>query len=1230
MPLMETLAAYMPMDRRQALARGENLPERAWGATLFADISGFTPLTEALAKELGPQRGAEELSIHLNHVYDALIETLHNYGGSVIGFSGDAITCWLDGDDGLRATACAMAMHAAMRPFHAVHIPSGRTVSLAVKIAIAVGEVRRFIVGDPKLQVIDVMSGATLDLLATAEHLAGKGEVLMDAATAQRLGNSLLVTEWREKTETGQRFAVISGLAVEIATCPWPALDESSLPEDQVRPWLLPALYERLRQGKNEFLAELRPAIALFIRFNGIDYDHDDLAAQKLNDFVVRSQSILNHFEGVLIQLTIGDKGSYLYAAFGAPFAHEDDSSRAGEASLKIRAMAESLGWVAELAIGIAKGRIMRTGPYGGASCRTYGALGEDTNLAARLMQAAGPWQILAAKRVYNDTISALDWEQLAAIQVKGKTDPVPVFSLKGYKTRVTFRLKESAYKLPMVGRQEELAAIEAKMDLALQGSGQVIGITGEAGMGKSRLAEEVIRLANNCRMEGFGGECQSYGTNASYLVWQNIWRGFFSLQPDWELEEQIRGLEIQLLLIDPSFVDRLPLLGPALGLPIPDNDLTYPLDAKIRKSSLEALLVDCVRVRAMETPLFFLIEDSHWIDPLSHDLLEVIGRAIANLPVLLVMIYRPLELDRLQKPRLSTLPYFTEIQLNSFSPEEARVLIDSKASQLFGPGTDVPPGLVSRMVARAEGNPFFIEELLNFIQDSSLQPQDKRALELLDLPTSLQSLILSRIDQLNESQKITIRVASVIGRLFEAAMLWGAYSELGDEQQVRNDLRILNEVELTILDNEPELSYFFKHIVTQEVAYESLPFATRASLHEQIARYLEQHIQETGSQSLDLLAFHYGRSENLAKKREYLMKAGEAAQSTYANDAAVEYYQRALPLLSELEQTRVRFKLGQVMETTGQWKQAIKLYRESMQEAAARDDCRMAGRCQTAMGELFRKRGLYTNAARWLRFARHSFEKVTDEAGVAQVLNHSGSLQAQQGNYQKARQNYEESLKIWRRLGEKSRMSSCLSNLGIVARFQGEYEAARTLHLEGLAIRRELGDRWAIAVSLNNLGNVEVDLGDYESARRRLEEAVALQREIGDKYYIANSVDNLGTVMRCLGDYRATYRFYKESLEIIRELGDRWMTAYILEDFGMLAALQGQHQRAVRLIEAAGAVRESIQAPLSKVEEAKLSKIMDASYQALLEDELEAARAGGRMLTAQQAIEEALNRANQ
>jgi CheY-like chemotaxis protein/class 3 adenylate cyclase/predicted metal-dependent HD superfamily phosphohydrolase len=423
--VVESPSLYVPMDRRQALARGRALPERTTGAALLADISGFTPLTASLARELGRRRGAEELTRLLDQVYGALIAEVHRYWGSVVGFSGDAITCWLDGDDGLRAIACGLAMQEAMTRFETLATPTGTSFTLAVKIAAVTGPVRRFLVGDPELHNVEVLAGRTLDDLALAEHHAQRGEVLISAAIAREAGERITTAAWREDKASGARFAVVDSLHEPVPDQPWPELPPGSLSDEQSRPWLLPAVYRRMQSGTPQFLAELRPAVALFLHFGGIDYDDDEQAGNKLDAYVRWVQAVIEPHEGALVQLTIGDKGSYLYAAFGAPVAHSDDETRAVRAALTLQTPPPKLRFITDIQIGVAQGQ-MRTGSYGSPSQRTYGILGDRTNLAAQLMQAA-TGDILCDEAVVLGAQAHLAFDALPPIQVRGRTAPVRV-----------------------------------------------------------------------------------------------------------------------------------------------------------------------------------------------------------------------------------------------------------------------------------------------------------------------------------------------------------------------------------------------------------------------------------------------------------------------------------------------------------------------------------------------------------------------------------------------------------------------------------------------------------------------------------------------------------------------------------------------------------------------------------------------------------------------------------
>ncbi|MEO5964049.1 MAG: adenylate/guanylate cyclase domain-containing protein, partial [Candidatus Limnocylindrales bacterium] len=386
--------AYIPRDRRRALHAGHSLPDRVRGSALFADISGFTPLTEALARELGPQRGAEELTANIGRVFHAVISELDAFDGNVIYFAGDAITCWIDDDDGSRACAAAIGMQEAIERTGTIRTPGGNEVRLAMKVAIAVGEARRFVVGDPDVQLIDVLAGRLMDVLAEAEHHALKGEIVLDASAIEALDVRVTIRELRTDEASGRTIAVLGSLLVDVE--PEPGFQPDPLPEDLVRSWLLPAVYERLRTGRGEFLAELRPAIPVFLRFSGIDYDNDPEAIHKLDEFVRSAQRVLSGFGGNLLQLTLGDKGAYLYGVFGSPLAHEDDAARAAAAALELRDLEKTTA-AREIQVGMTHGRL-RSGTYGHEMRRTFVCLGDAVNLAARLMSAAPAGRIYVSE----------------------------------------------------------------------------------------------------------------------------------------------------------------------------------------------------------------------------------------------------------------------------------------------------------------------------------------------------------------------------------------------------------------------------------------------------------------------------------------------------------------------------------------------------------------------------------------------------------------------------------------------------------------------------------------------------------------------------------------------------------------------------------------------------------------------------------------------------------------
>lgn len=1161
-----TLHTYLPQDRLRAVARGEPLPDRTHGSVLFADISGFTALTEGLRESLGARRGAEELTLHLSTVYTALIDKVERYGGSVISFAGDAMTCWFDDGHGPaapRAARCALALQEVMQAFTAILLPNGTTTALTLKVAVASGPTRRFIVGDPAIRCIDVLAGGTVDRTSSAEHLAARGEVVTDEATVNALGESLVIGEWREDHETHERFAVLTHFA---GGSSMPDLPAAAPPpaSDELQVWMHRAVYERERSGQESFLTEFRPCVAVFVRFSGIDYDSNSAEAN-LDAFIRHTQAIVDRYEGTLMDLTIGDKGSYAYINLGALSVHEDDARRAVKIALEVRS-----GSALEIQVGITQG-ILRVGVHGGRTRRTYAALGDEVNLAARLMSSAAAGEILISGHVHKATADDFVSQPRPPLLLKGKAEPLPIFAAIGERQQRAIRLQEPTYALPMVGRIDELQTIDDRLEAALQGQAQIIGIVAEAGMGKSRLVAEVIRLARSKGFAGYGGACRSDAVNTPYQAWKTVWSAFFDVDPSAPLKKQIRSLENEIEERAPARMQAMPLLNIVLDLEIPDNDFIRTLEPQYRKSALTALFEDCLRAAALDEPLLIVVEDLHWIDALSHDLLEELARALSDSRICFVLAYRPPQLARLEVPRLEALPTFTKIELHELNPSEAGQAIRAKLAQLYPARSDAVPGLlVEKLMARSQGNPFYLEELLNFLRDRGLDPRDPADLNKIELPDSLHTLILSRIDQLSEREKTTLRVASIVGRLFRAAWLTGYYPKLGEPARVQADLDLLAEMDITPLDSsEPELAYLFKHILTHEVTYESLPFATRARLHEQLAAYLEKQIaagELRESSLLDTLVHHYDRSDNHSKQREYLRKAVDAAQEVSAFITAVEYLARLLELTPAMDPSRsaLALQLADAHYRLGDFS-AARTAIDQAQAAAATDSDRadalaFFGEMMSGMGEYTAAQAILTEA---VPLARTSSNHLT----LCHALSALGVNYWRLGKLNDARVTQEESLALAHVLGAGPRELLALTRLGLVIGAQGDWDKAERLFSEAHTRAAAAGNRFRAMVALNNLGWVASERKDFASSREYFAQSMALAREIGSQSSIALCLLNLAECDIELGELSRARAGLREGLALAIRLGAlAWVVAAV-KYFGFLTYAERQTGQALALL---------------------------------------------------------------
>ncbi|GAB4581786.1 MAG: adenylate/guanylate cyclase domain-containing protein [Anaerolineales bacterium] len=1184
---MENPVAYIPIDRRLALANGRELPERTRGAALFADISGFTPLTEMLARTLGPKRGAEELTRYLNQVYDALITELHRFGGSVLGFSGDAITCWFDEKSGedialsgpsnllaatLRATASAIAMQKAMAQFATLEVVEGGTVSLAMKAAVAAGPVRRFIVGDPEYTLLDVMAGQTLEHLAAAEHQANKGDVVLDAVAAEILQDQVELIEWRTDDHSGERFAVIVALKNAVPEHPWPLLDEKKFGMEEARPWLIPAVYRLLRAGQGQFLAELRPASALFLRFTGIDYDQDPDAPKKLDTFIRQIQRILARYDGSLLQVTIGDKGSYLYAAFGAPIAHEDDVDRAASAALELQALPEHLPFLEPLQIGITYGR-MRVGAYGGTARRTYGVLGDAVNLSARLMQAAQPGQTLASEEAYTRAGGTFLWETLPPIRVKGKTDPITIFRLDRVRHRRVGVSLEARFPLPPLGREAMLTGLDTALTGLVNGVGQIVRLVGAAGMGKSHLAAHFIRQAREKNTQVVTGICQSITRSAPYTPWRQIFYALLGLQESSETEA-LEKLTAFLQTQHPEWLLRLPLLGDLLGLPIPDNPTTAALDSNLRQASLFSLLVEMVQTWAKQQPLILLIDNAHWMDEVSLSLTQTLAQqGSGTSPTLIFLAHRPpAPGDPPLLPELAELPHYYEFSVIEMTDLEVGMLVERV---MQAPATELLMDVVERM---ARGNPLFAAELLdamredgqivllesgawglsfslleafqraNFVVQQDAQWRLRRDSDLstvkLGIPDSIHGLVLSRLDRLPEAHKLTLKVSSVIGHIVDLMLVSQAHPEEKDVTEIVAEAELLEMEEVMQVEAPEKKLYTFRHHTTHEVAYDTLLYTQRQQLHQAVAEALAEHQPEATIQ----IAYHAFAGELWGLSLRYNLLAGAQAKQLHATQQGIDFFQKALKSAGQLpeietvqERLKIHLSLGELYVTTGHYedagehlKNALFLARLQGDHEAEAQSCRWYARSHEQKGE-------YAQALTWVDRGFLALDGATslEEAELSLL---SGLVYVRQGNFAKAIELCERSLQVGEVLSDIAIRARAYNLLGIIDLRSSSGSAIERFQ-ESLHQYEQIGNVYGQATSHNLIANGYFAKGELSLADLHYRQSLNLFTQIGHVYNQVLVNNNLGGIAIKQGRLDAALGYYQRAVRQLEQIhGSLWV----------------------------------------------------------------------------------------
>jgi class 3 adenylate cyclase/tetratricopeptide (TPR) repeat protein len=1091
--------------------------ERSDGVVLFADIVGFSPLSVALAN--GGPYGAEELSNLLNGFFARMVGVITDHGGTVASFAGDAITALFSFHPQARtavvqrAVRCALDMQEASLQFRAVATGAG-TFTLAIRVGLGAGGVLMAVVGDPDTRLEHVLAGEAVNRAVAAERRAAQGQVLVDA-TIRAGDHGIELAGGPDGPAVAIRI-----LERPRYVAPGPPRPADSAGESRLPAFLHPAIAERVRQGQVGLVDERRTVTVAFVGFPDLT---DDLskAIDRLQRFVAAAVRVIDRWGGHLRQVDVGDKGSLLVVAFGAPVHHEDQEERAVRCCMELLGLQDG-----PFRAGVTTGRAW-CGEVGSEVRREYAIVGDTVNLAARLMEEAIPGQALIDRVTWEGTHGTAVASRLPPLVVRGRTGPVDVWSVFEVQDR-TEPQDQPRTVSSLVGRRAELARTHAVVGHVAAGRAVVLGISGEPGIGKSRLAAEAINQARGLGFTTAAGTSRSLGPDSSYFAWRLIWRDLLGLDPWSSLDEQRDALAAR-------FGQHAPLLAPVLNVPIPDSEMTGSLDPPTRAELLRSLLSEELRERARSAPIALLLEDCHWIDPPSRVLLEFLARGLVDWPVLFVVTARPTETGRQALEALAHLPHFTEITLGELPTADAVELARERVRQLYGPRGDPAEGTIGRIVERSGGNPFYLEELLSLVH-----ARGRGQGGALDLPDSVERVVMARLDQLSEGEKAVMKVASVLGRRFRAEWISGCYPAAGSPRDVARHLRRLEDLRLTPLQAiAPEPEYGFRHEITQEVTYASLTLRMRTFLHERVAEYIEKTFPDRLAQFVDPLAYHYGRTARVDKQRFWFRAAADAAKAAFANDAAVTHYERLLPLLAGPAAGHVLIDLGGVWQLVGRWDEAQQAYLQALGIARAGGDHSLLAAGARELGDLFIYTQSYAEAIERLTLAVETFERLGDRQGLSRALDRLAYALIQQGSYPQASAVSQRHLDTATEAGDLAGMSVALDHLGLVRAYTGDNTQALALLQRSLQVATEAGDRRGVVHAANNLGGLYATRGDHVQALACVEQALTVAREIGYRQMAAVVTGNIGELYRERGDYEQATGCFAHALRIAVELGD-------------------------------------------------------------------------------------------
>jgi class 3 adenylate cyclase len=929
--LLATARTYLPWPVVVApQPPGEPAGQLEQGTFLFVDVSGFTPLSERL-RPLG-QAGAERITTIINDLFSELVGILFHHGGYLLKFGGDALLGLFepDGDDRdlasgtLRAIQAAGSMQAAMGRFGAIEA-AGEQVALRIKCGISTGPYFAAHIGTPQ-NMAYVTSGHTVNEADLAEGHASPGDIVVTEAVRHLAGDQVAVESRAEGFYLVRQVPPLhDGVSrVDLAEPPDGEVGGqiTYLVDrlDRLAPYLPAELLDRIVTNPSaaHIMPDHRPVTAMFANYVGLGdlirdmaHSHPELITRHLHDYFVHMVGVVDRYEGTMGRMDQYSVGDRLVVFFGAPRAHEDDPVRAVYAALDMQAATrqhfaalQTPAGLYRFRLGINTGSLFAGNVGAPESRQEYTLMGDDINMAARLMSTAEWSEVLVSDQTEEKVRPFFELADRGELKVKGKEIRIPTFQVLGRRDKVGRTRGLEVEDTPLVNRLDEVSVLRACGQRLLTGRGQVVALVADSGLGKSRLVRELKGWLFDAEkvdeLTWLDGYALSFSERMSYWLVVQIWHALLGTAPDDNPDDVLFALweQAESLLDREKAREAVPFLAHLLELPLRGEwaEWVRELEPQVRQKQTFWAIREFFAAAARRRPIVIALDDLHWADEASVALLEDLLAVTDEAPLMLCLVFRQRHDKgcwRLRDRAAADYGHrYTEVALDRLSPGDSQRLLH----QLV-PGAVFAPTLEEEILDKTAGNPFYLEEVVRSLRADGAIVRDETApgqwrvtdqAGQITVPDTLQGAILARIDRLTEDARQALQMAAVIGRRFETQVLAGLTQAEAEMERCLSQLERSDLIRAA--ERDPEPVYTFADALVQEVAYENLLVQRRQEFHRRVGETLETLFAGRIEQACELLAYHFGRSDDRARALRYLDMAGRKAQREFANETAIEH----------------------------------------------------------------------------------------------------------------------------------------------------------------------------------------------------------------------------------------------------------------------------------------------------------------------------------------------------